>query len=93
MSKIPKNELDRIVLTRLVSQPDRPWDFISNPRWDYFTKALSAVLDNAFNSYAEYENCGVVYRMVRRKDLTEYLTKYGMDPDVVPGLSLLDRDK
>ena len=89
MSKISKNGLDRVVLTRLASQPNQLWDMISNPRWDYFTKALSAILDNSSNRYVEYENCGVVYRMIRRKDLTEY----GIDPDAVPGLSLLDRDK
>lgn len=60
----------RVILSRHESNPE--WQIVSNPRWDYFTKAQSVILENFANDYAEYKNCGCMSRMVRVEDLEEY---------------------
>lgn len=77
------NDHDRIILTRLTGKTN--WDYVGNPRWDLFTKAQSAVLANDCNRYAETENCGVVNRMIRRRDTA----LYGIPADTI-GLSAAD---
>ncbi len=81
------NDLDRITICRSTRKVHFHWQVISNPSWDYFTRAASTVLLNASNSYVEYENCGVIYRLVRRKDLAWY----GIDPETAVGLSQPDQ--
>lgn len=46
------------------------WLVVSNPRFDLpIQEGLAAqLLNNEFNGYVEYENCGSVYRVVRAKD-------------------------
>lgn len=73
----------RVLLCRHESNPD--WQIVSNPRWDYFTKAQSAILENFANDYAEYKNCGCLHRMVKVEDLNKYGLKltnesYALDP-------------
>lgn len=60
----------RITLSRLTG--DAEWDVISNPRWMSTENACNKILLNAANRYAEYQNCGVVHRMIRVKDAAEY---------------------
>jgi hypothetical protein len=60
----------RVILSRLEGK--REWRIVANPRWDYFSRAESAILDNEANDYAEHSNCGVVYRMIRAKDWLRY---------------------
>lgn len=60
----------RVILTRLAGRDE--WHVVSNPRWDHCTRGQSAILDNTCNDYAEYRNCGCVYRMIRYKDRREY---------------------
>lgn len=79
------HDTDRVIVSRLMNVHYQ-WQPISNPRWDHFTRAASSILDNDANSYAEYENCGVVYRIVRRRDLE----RYGIDPADAVGLSKSD---
>lgn len=69
----------RVILSKLIR--GEKWQIISNPRWDTFTRAQSNVLLNEANDYAEYTNCGVVYRMVRVKDLDKYLDDTGIKPE------------
>ena len=74
IEKIPEERIImsffRVILSRLESNLD--WQIVSNPRWDYFTKAQSAILDNGVNDYAEYKNGGRISRMVRFSDLESY---------------------
>ena len=79
----------RVILSKLIH--DDKWQIISNPRWDTFTRAQSDVLLNEFNDYAEYTNCGVVYRMVRVKDLDKYLDDTRVKPEWA--LNLRHNDK
>lgn len=66
-----QNENDRVLLSKL--NDDRSgWCSISNPRWGYTEKAADAILHNAANAYAQYENCGVIYRMIRFQDIEKY---------------------
>lgn len=69
----------RVILSKLIR--GEKWQIISNPRWDTCTRAQSDVLLNECNDYAEYVNCGVVYRMVRVKDLDAYLSDTAIEPD------------
>jgi hypothetical protein len=69
----------RVILSKLIR--GEKWGIISNPRWDTCTRAQSNVLLNMANGYAEYSNCGVVYRMVRVEDLDEYLDDTGIKPE------------
>jgi hypothetical protein len=42
------------------------WTVVSNPNWTMGTERLGwAILENLSNKYVEYENCGVIYRIVR----------------------------
>ena len=60
----------RVILSRHESNPE--WQIVSNPQWDCFTKAQSAILENMANDYAEYKNCGCMSRMIRAQDLKNY---------------------
>ncbi len=73
----------RVILSRHESNPE--WQIVSNPRWDCFTKAQSAILENMANEYAEYKNCGCMSRMIRAQDLENYGLKvtdesWALDP-------------
>jgi regulator of sirC expression with transglutaminase-like and TPR domain len=68
----------RVIISRLTNS--QKWQIISNPRWDYATKAQSAILHNESNDYTEYSNCGVIYRMVRKQDLHRYMDDQEFDP-------------
>ena len=72
---------DRIILAKLTGK--RRWSVIDDKRPGYAEKAMSTLLLNACNKYAEYENCGVKYRMIRRSQCTEY-----MIPADCPGISV-----
>ncbi|WP_193214970.1 hypothetical protein [Luteolibacter marinus] len=61
----------RVILSRLEGKQEK-WSVVVNPRWDHFSRAESAILDNEANDYAEHANCGVVYRMIRAKDWLRY---------------------
>ena len=63
-------ESRRVILTRL-SEEDK-WQVVANPKWASSTVGMSNILDNSANDYAEYKNCGCIYRMIRDKDWPEY---------------------
>lgn len=79
-------EDDRVILSRL--DTNKPWLVVGNPRVGFIEKACSMVLNNMINRYAETENCGVITRMVRFKDIEEY----SIDPDSVLSDHVLTRD-
>jgi hypothetical protein len=68
----------RVVVTKLAD--GHRWKIVSNPRWDHCTRGQSAILDNTCNDYAEYLNCGCVYRMIRVENLREYVDGRKFDP-------------
>ena len=61
---------DRILLTKL--EGEEFWRIISNPRWDYFTKAKNNLLRNECIEYAETKNGPSRDRMVRISDIEKY---------------------
>lgn len=61
----------RVILTRLCD--GEKWRIVTNPCWDHLTKAQNDILQNEYNHYAEYCNCGSIYRMIRAQDISEYL--------------------
>ena len=65
-----QHSTDRIILARLTNK--RKWGVIDDKRPGYVETSRSTVLFNSVNSYVEYENCGVKYRMVRRSQFAEY---------------------
>lgn len=76
-----KYKSHRVLLSRL--ETDEPcelhshqnkvkWEVVSNAKVDHFTGAMNDILRNLANDYAEYKNCGVVYRMIRFMDLFQY---------------------
>lgn len=69
----------RVILIKPVR--GEKWSVLSNPRWDACTRSQSDVLLNEFTDYAEYANSGVVYRMVRVKDLDKYLDDTTIKPE------------
>ena len=82
------NDSDRVSISKM---DELPWVAISNPTPTLSMQSVNRILLNYVNRYAEYENCGVRYRIVRRGDLS----KYGIAYDV-PGLSvssLLEADE
>lgn len=66
----------RVILTRL--NTSKKWGVVGNPRWDCCTKAQSEILRNEANEYSEFENSGVIYRMIREGDWSKYFD-YEMD--------------
>lgn len=64
-------EKDRIIVSH--GEWEYGWSIISNPKIDYFTKASNNILKNEANDYVEYKNCGVSYRMIRLKDIANYM--------------------
>lgn len=74
----------RVIVSKL--RDGKRWQIVSNPQWDYFTRAQDAILQNMANDYSEYLNCGVVYRMIRAERLREYVDgrsfkpEYALDP-------------
>ena len=70
---LEKNNLnleERILLSKL--KREEIWR-ITKFRWDWETKAMSQILENCFNEYVEYYNCGVQYRMIRTEDIEKYI--------------------
>jgi hypothetical protein len=61
-----------ILLSRRDSEQE--WDQVINPSESDLEWALWS-LDNRFNEYVEYKNCGVVYRFIRAKDVSKYTMK------------------
>lgn len=51
------------------------WREVSNPNFKSVSQeGLAAQLMlNIANEYVEYKNCGVVYRVIRKKDLFSYI--------------------
>lgn len=78
----PDNSI--ILLARL--DTDQEWNQVTNPSDSDLLRAFS-FLSNEFNQYVEYKNCGVVYRFIRAKDLSEYITR-GNDETQPQGGSL-----
>lgn len=68
----------RVIVSKL--EGGHRWRIVSNPRWDHCTRGQSAILDNTCNDYAEYTNCGVVYRMIRMERIREYVDGRKFDP-------------
>ncbi len=69
----PPSSPMRYLLARYIDQTQ--WRVVVNPNWGAGTqsteqKAWAILLENSFNSYVEYENSGVVYRIVR--DISDY---------------------
>lgn len=64
----------RVLLVR--HRDTKDWAIVHNPKWDLFTESMNNILFNSANKYAEYENCGMVTRMVRYRDC---LFTYGFD--------------
>lgn len=69
----------RVVVTKL--EGGHRWRIVSNPKWCHVTRGQSAILDNTCNDYAEYTNCGCVYRMIRVEKLREYVDGRKFDPE------------
>lgn len=69
----------RVIVTKL--RDGERWKIVSNPRWDHCTRAQNAILQNEANDYAEYSNCGCVYRMIRAKNLREYVDGRSFKPE------------
>lgn len=68
-----ERKIDRFQISKI---DKRPW-MVTELRVDYFSRALSAILENAVVPYVEWENCGVRNRMIRR----ESLAGYGLQPE------------
>lgn len=62
----------RVILTCDCDKLYAPWSVVKNPKWNPVTRGQSAILDNEVNDYAEYKNCGVIYRMIRVTDWNDY---------------------
>jgi hypothetical protein len=58
-----------IMLCRLDTEAN--WREVANPL-DSDLRAAYSILGNRFNEYVEWLNCGVVYRVIRNKDLGKY---------------------
>jgi hypothetical protein len=69
----------RVIVTKL--RDGERWKIVSNPRWDHCTRAQNAILQNEANDYAEHSNCGCVYRMIRAKNLREYVDGRSFKPE------------
>ncbi len=67
----PTYPTDRILLVRRAHRGE-PWSVIQNPSPGAAERGMSLVLLNECNSYAQYENLGNEYRMIRRHQLAEY---------------------
>lgn len=82
----------RVIISRL--DEDEKWIVLSNPRWDYFAIALNMLLLNHANEYADYKNCGVLYRMIRVESIEKYFNEttlkpeWTLDPRDVPDFKL-----
>ena len=68
----------RVVVTKL--EGGHRWRIVQNPKWGPITRGQSMILDNAYNEYAEYTNCGCVYRMIRVETIHEYVDGRKFDP-------------
>lgn len=60
----------RLMLSRLAG--DTEWGVITNPGWTHTELSCNNILLNSANRYAEYQNYGVVIRMIRAKDAADY---------------------
>lgn len=58
-----------ILIARYASKPE--WNTVIAPPQSEFTQAYP-ILSNDFNEYVEWANCGVIYRVIRGKDLDKY---------------------
>jgi hypothetical protein len=65
-----QHSTDRIILAR--NTRTWKWRVIDEKSTGYVETAMSTILFNPVNKYAEYENCGVAYRMIRRSHYAEY---------------------
>lgn len=74
---------DRILLARYHTA--HVWQVIDNQRPGGHPEYLmSAMLWNAVVPYVEYENCGVIYRMIRRVSVADYgvpADSHGVSPE------------
>lgn len=64
------------------------WKIVVNPRWNASMRACNQILLSFANDYAEYKNCGVIYRMIRVRDLEKYginevKPEWVLNPDMV----------
>lgn len=64
----------RVLISRLADR--RYWRVTSDPKWLHDEIACSKILLNEPNKYAEYQNCGVVHRMIRAEDAAQYGIDY-----------------
>lgn len=51
------------------------WRIVENPDWNSPTQegAAAQLMQNIYNSYVEYENCGLKSRVIRQEDLDKYI--------------------
>lgn len=61
-----------VMVCRLDTQEN--WSIVSNPKWSTFPEDLATqILLKTFSEYVEYKSCGVVSRVIYKKDLAKYI--------------------
>lgn len=61
---------DRLIMVKHASS--EKWSFATNPPIKLELTAYSWLLINSANSYVEFENSGMQWRMIRASDVREY---------------------
>ena len=65
------------------------WHIVADPTWNLFTEALSKILYNPANKYAEYKNNITQYRMIRLTNAKDY----GFTQSQIPPSAFLNPNK